>query len=106
MLPLSITSRPRSRKASARPATRRASGPIEAPRWPAPISVGAPIRAMVLLCRVVIGGPFAGVYRCRYPGSQFRHSSSRHFGLVAAVAADVQAIQHRRVELADGIAGA
>ena len=31
------------------PATRSASGPIEAPRWPAPMSVGAPISEMVCL---------------------------------------------------------
>jgi len=43
-LPRSATSSPRACNASAIPATRNASGPIDAPRAPAPISVGAPIR--------------------------------------------------------------
>src|SRR3546814_13829938 len=34
---------PRAARASTRPATRRASGPMRAPRVPAPMSVGAPM---------------------------------------------------------------
>src|SRR5690606_16987050 len=41
-LPRSTTSMPRAASASTRPATRSASGPMRAPRVPAPTSVGAP----------------------------------------------------------------
>ena len=44
-LPRSMTPRPSLRSALSSPATRSASGPIEAPRLPAPTSVGAPINA-------------------------------------------------------------
>ncbi len=57
-LPRSSTWTPRVRSASAIPATRIASGPIEAPRAPAPTSVGTPIRAtvpvMLLLSTVLL----------------------------------------------------
>jgi hypothetical protein len=43
-LPRSATSRPCACRARCRPATRKASGPMLAPRAPAPMSVGAPIR--------------------------------------------------------------
>src|ERR1043166_7720987 len=54
-LPRSITSKPWLRSASPRPATRRASGPIPAPRVLAPTSVGAPMRLTVVM-RVLAAG--------------------------------------------------
>ena len=44
-LPRSMTPRPSLASALSIPATRSASGPIDAPRLPAPTSVGAPINA-------------------------------------------------------------